>query len=213
MKLYYHPLSTYSHKVLIALYEKGIEFEPEIVQLMDPESRDRYREIYPIGKVPLLVDDNDYMVPESSIIIEFIDSMAEPTLISGDADQTRKIRFKDRMYDLYLTESAGTLFFQSIKPEEQRDQDRIDEARRRIEVTYSFMEMDFGGQPFSNGAEFSMSDCAAAAGLFYAEKFVPFEDKPNLTDYWNRLKSIPSVQRVHAEAAPHLEAMMKQAAA
>ena len=40
MKLYYHPLSSFAQKVLIALYEKGIEFESEIVNLMDPDSRD-----------------------------------------------------------------------------------------------------------------------------------------------------------------------------
>ena len=39
MKLFYNPISTYSQKVLIALYEKGIEFEPEIVNLMDKRCR------------------------------------------------------------------------------------------------------------------------------------------------------------------------------
>ena len=115
MKLYYHPLSTYSQKVLIALYEKGIEFEPMIISLFDPKARDEFREFYPIGKIPLLVDDNDYMVPESSIIIKYVDKIAEPVLIKGDADQTRKIRCMDRMYDLYLSESVATLFFQNMK--------------------------------------------------------------------------------------------------
>ncbi len=54
MKLYYHPLSTYSQKVLIALYEKDIEFTPEIVNLMDAEDHSRYRETYPMGKAPCL---------------------------------------------------------------------------------------------------------------------------------------------------------------
>ena len=55
MKLYYHPLSTFSQKVLLAFYEKGIEFEREVVNLMDPEGRKRLEAIYPYGKVPLLV--------------------------------------------------------------------------------------------------------------------------------------------------------------
>ena len=50
MKLHYNPISTYSQKVLIALYEKGLEFEPEIVSLMDADARARYREVYPMGK-------------------------------------------------------------------------------------------------------------------------------------------------------------------
>lgn len=213
MKLYFHPLSTYSHKVLIAFYEKGIKFEPAIVSLFDPEERDKFREFYPIGKVPLLVDDDDYMVPESSIIIEYIDKIAGPSLLDGDADQARKIRCMDRMYDLYLSESVATLFFQNMKDESDRDQDRIDSAKRLIDVMYTFMEKELEQLPFSNGEHFTMSDCAAAAGLFYAEKLAPFSDKANIVHYWERLKSMPSVQRVHEEAAPYLEAMFQKDAA
>ena len=212
MKLYYFPLSTYSQKVLIALYEKGIEFDAEITNLFDPEVASGFREIYPMGKIPLLIDD-EHMVPESSIIIEYLDNMAAPALISGDADQSRKIRFKDRMYDLYLNESVTTLLFQNMKPEDQRDPDRIAKAKSQIDVMYMFMESEFEKQPFSSGDEFSLSDCAAAAGLFYAEQQAPFSDFPHIQRYWERLKSMPSVQRVHQEAAPYLEALMKPQAA
>ena len=144
MKLYYHPLSTYSQKVLIALYEKGLDFDGEVVNLMNPESRDQYREVYPIGKVPCLQLDDGHMIPESSIIIEYLDPLAEPTLIKGTADEKRKIRFKDRMFDLYLNDQVGTLFFQNMKPETERDQERIDKAKFYIATMYGFMENELG---------------------------------------------------------------------
>ena len=34
--------------------------------------------------------------------------------------QARRVRFKDRMSDLYLNEPVSVLFFDSIKPPEQR---------------------------------------------------------------------------------------------
>ena len=83
MKLYYHPLSTYSQKVLIALYEKGLQFDGEMVQLFDPAVREEYRAIYPMGKIPCLFDDDDHMVPESSIIIEYLDTKADPSATEG----------------------------------------------------------------------------------------------------------------------------------
>jgi len=55
MKLYYNPISTYSQKVLIALYEKGLDFDSEIVNLMDADARAQYREVYPLGKIPCLL--------------------------------------------------------------------------------------------------------------------------------------------------------------
>ena len=213
MKLYYHPLSSFAQKVLIALYEKGIEFESEIVNLMDPDSRDAYREIYPLGKVPCLQLEDGHMIPESSIIVEYLDPLAEPTLIKGNADESRKIRFKDRMFDLYLTESVGTLFMQGMKPESEQDPERIQKAEFNIGVMYGFMENEFGNQSYANGDEFLMSDCAAAPGLFYAEQVAPFSDYENISAYWERLKSRPSIQRTHEEAKPYLEMFKKQVAA
>jgi len=205
MKLYYHPLSTYAQKVLIALYEKGIEFEPEIVDLMDPDARTKYREVYPLGKIPCLQLEDGHIIPESSIIIEYIDPMAKPALIKGDADETRRIRFKDRMFDHYLNDAVVTLVFQGMKPESEQDPGRIEKAKFNVATMYSFMENEFGKQSFANGEEFLMSDCAAAPALFYAERVAPFAEHKNISAYWERLKSRPSIQRTHEEAAPHLE--------
>jgi len=213
MKLYYNPISTYSQKVLLAFYEKGIEFEPNIVKLMDPEASAEYRKVYPMGKIPCLVLDDDHIIPESSIIIEYIDGMGEPRLIEGDSEQTRKIRFKDRMFDLYLNDTTVTLLFQSMKPEDQKDQERIDTAKFRIDTMYSFMEHDFGQQPYANGEKFTMSDCAAAPPLFYAELLAPFAEYKNISAYWERLKERPSVQRTHEDARPIVEEFMAKNAA
>jgi len=213
MKLHYNPISTYSQKVLIGLYEKGIDFEPEIVNLMDPDARAQYREVYPLGKIPCLQLEDGHIIPESSIIMEYIDPLAEPTLIKGDADETRRIRFKDRMFDLYLNDPVVTLLFQGMKPESDQDPERIEKARFHIATMYSFMENEFGKQNFANGEEFLMSDCAAAPGMFYAEQVAPFAEHKNISAYWERLKSRASIQRTHEEAAPILERMLAKDAA
>ncbi len=213
MKLYYNPISTYSQKTLLAFYEKGIEFEPNIVKLMDPEAIEEYRKVYPMGKIPCLVLDDDYIIPESSIIIEYIDGMAEPRLIDGDAEQTRKIRFKDRMFDLYLNDPVVTLLFQSMKPEDQKDQERIDTSKFRIDTMYSFMDHEFGQQPYASGDTFTMADCAAAPGLFYAELLAPFAEYENISAYWERLKDRASVQKTHADAKPIVEEFLGKNAA
>ena len=213
MKLYYHPLSTYSQKVLIALYEKGIDFTPEIINLMDPDAHNEYRKTYPMGKVPCLELDDGHIIPESSIIVEYIDSMDEPMLLKGDAEKIRKIRFKDRMYDLYLIETVATLLFQGLKPESEQDPERIEKARSQIDTMYGFMENELGNQAYSNGDEFLMSDCAAAPGLFYAQHVAPFAEHENICAYWERLIERSSIQRTQEEATPYLEAFMNKNAA
>lgn len=213
MKLYYHPISTYSQKVLIALYEKDMAFEREIVRLMNPEAREQYREIYPLGKIPALALDDGRFIPESTIIIEYLEGLDGTSLIHGEANQRRQVRFKDRMLDLYLNDNVATLLFQGMKPEEQRDQERIDQANFQIRTIYSFMENELGEQAFAAGDDFSMADCAAAPALFYAQQVAPFDDRENICAYWDRLNARSSIQRVQEEAAPAIAAFMEQSAA
>ncbi len=57
LKLYFHPLSSFCQKVLVALYENDTPFEPHIVDLMDDTSRAEFKKVWPIGKFPVLQDD------------------------------------------------------------------------------------------------------------------------------------------------------------
>lgn len=45
LELYFHPLSSFCQKVLIALYETETPFEPHIVDLLDETSRSEFRKI------------------------------------------------------------------------------------------------------------------------------------------------------------------------
>ena len=206
MKLYYYPISTYCQKVLIACYEKSVDFTPELVFLFDEAEREAYRKIYPMGKIPLLVLDDGHWVPESSNIVEYLDTHFSdgPRLIPEDADESRQVRFKDRMYDLYLNESVTALVFESWKPEPQRNQELIARSNMRIGVMYDFMEMNLAKQTWTNGEAFTLGDCAAAPPMFYAQEVAPFDARPNIVAYWQRLQERPAIRRVLDEAAPYL---------
>ena len=167
-ELYYHPLSTYSQKVLIAIYEKGLVFKPHIVNLMAEGERERYRKIYPLGKIPLIVLNHGPLIPESSIIIEYLESLGGAPLISTNSDVARKTRFKDRFIDFYLTDSVVTLFSESRKPKGERDKRKIETARYRSKAVYDFLEYELSESAWANGDEFSLSDCAAGAAFCYA---------------------------------------------
>jgi glutathione S-transferase len=208
--LYYHPLSTPSQKALIALREKGFEFEPRIVDLEDDEERERYLKIYPMGQLPLLALNHGPIIPESSIIAEYLDGLGGARLIPKDPDAARKTRYKDRMFD-YLAAAAGVLFRQALAGE--RDNERTKEARDHVKIVFDFIENELGEQPWINGEEFSLADCAAAAALFHEPRAVSFDDYPKMAAYAARLAKRASVHRVRAEAAPYLAAVKKRHAA
>ena len=74
LTLHFHPLASYCWKALIALYENDIPFTPNLVDLGNPAERAALVKLWGIGKFPVLRDDaRNETVPESSIIIEYLD--------------------------------------------------------------------------------------------------------------------------------------------
>lgn len=209
MKLYFHPVSTYSQKVLMAFHEKGASFEPMVVSLMDPASKEEYRKVHPLAKLPFLFDEKaDRRVPESSIIIEYIDRHCPggTKLIPDDPDLARQCRFKDRMMDLYVNDSVSTIFFDSMMPEGERDPRAVTKAKETLDTVYALIDRDMSNKTWAIGDAFSMADCAAAPALNYARMVHPFDKHKSLTAYAGRLFERPSFAKVAKEAEPHLAA-------
>lgn len=69
LTLYFHPLASFCHKVLMALYENETPFTPRNVDLADPESSAELLEHWPVGKIPVLWDEQrKRAVVETSIV-------------------------------------------------------------------------------------------------------------------------------------------------
>jgi glutathione S-transferase len=212
MKLFYNPLSSYSQKALIALYEKDVAFEPVLVNLMTQEGRDEYEKVYPIGKLPLLKPTEDHMIPESTIIIEYLEGL-KPTgtrLIPEGVDAARKVRFMDRMCDLYLNDPTITLLFEKFGFRKYSEDD-LAKARKHLRISFEGLDKQLAGQDWLCG-EFSMADCAAIPPLFYCQVAASFADYPNLVRYFERARQRPSYAKVMAEFVPIWEGMLAQGA-
>src|SRR5258706_10100795 len=103
--LYYHPLSSFCWKALIALYEAEVDFEPRMVNLGEPASRDAFKAVWPIGKFPVLRDEaRGQTVPESTIIIDYLarNYPSAAALIPADPDLAGHTRPRDRLIDIYI---------------------------------------------------------------------------------------------------------------
>jgi glutathione S-transferase len=204
MKLYYNPLSTYSQKALIALYEKGIDFTPEFVDLASQEARAAFQKVNALGKVPFLLADDGWQVPESTSIIEYLDEEfpdSPPLIPRSGRGAARQVRFMDRLTDLYFNDPVVDLLFQQIgfRP---RDDEKAERSRRYVQLTYSHWDKRLASQPWLCGAAFTMADCAAIPCLYYAQTVAPFGSYANISAYWQRALSRPSYKRVLAEFEP-----------
>jgi glutathione S-transferase len=211
LKLYLHPLSSYCHKVLIALYENGTPFEPVILaDLGDPAAAStmELKRLWPLGKFPVLQDlDAGQVTAESSIIIEYLDQHypGAARMIPADPDAALNIRFMDRFFDQYVMQPQGRLVFEMLRPEGSKDPFGVADARRTLETAYGFLEETLSdGRTWAAGDAFSMADCVASPALFYAQRCQSWGDRPRLQAYYDRLEARPAFARVLEEAQPYM---------
>lgn len=194
MDLYFSPISAYSHKVLMAFYEKDLPFNQIAVNLADASVRQEFRQVYALGKVPCLKVGGT-IVSESSNIVEWLDQHYQVNkLIPGKVDDARQVRWLDRMADQYLTANAILLFFQSLKPTHLQDPERQDTARRQMAYMYDELERRLNEQsgPWLVGSQLSMADMSVAAGLGPSTGFAGLEAHPALNEYlksWQQRES------------------------
>src|SRR5262245_36945351 len=102
LTLYFHPLASFCHKVLLALYENETAFEGHIVDLGDNAASAGFFSLWPVGKIPVLHDTaRNQVVPETTIIIEYLDRHypgAHP-LLPRDQAAALDARLWDRFFD------------------------------------------------------------------------------------------------------------------
>ncbi|MGJ4884306.1 glutathione S-transferase family protein [Bradyrhizobium sp. HKCCYLRH1065] len=205
LTLYYHPLSSFCWKVLIALYENDVSFTPKLINLGDADERAAFLKLWPIGKFPVLRDEQR-TIPESSIIIEYLDQhyAGRTRFIPDDPDLALRTRLRDRFLDLYVHMPTQTVVFDRLRPADARDPLGVADARSRLRTSYAMLEAELPPRGWAMGDPFTLADCAALPALFYADRVEPLGDGlPGVTAYLDRLKARPSVARVLADAQPY----------
>src|SRR5258708_4892532 len=165
LTLHFHPLASYCHKVLIALYENETPFAPNLVDLGNETERAALLKLWPIGKFPVLRDDaRDQTVPESTVIIEYLDRYypGRTRFIPDDADRARQTRLRDRFYDLYVHEPMQKIVGDRMRPQGRKDPHGVEEAKARLRTAYGMIGRDMAMQTWTSGGAFRLADCAAA---------------------------------------------------
>jgi glutathione S-transferase len=202
-RLYAHPFSSYCQKVLAALYENGTPFEYR--RLESAEAMAELAELWPMRKMPVLVDGASTVV-EASVIIEHL-QLHHPgpvRLIPEDRFAALEVRMMDRFFDNYVATPQQKFVFDRLRPEASRDPSGVEEARRMLVTAYEWLDGMMAHREWAAGDAFSMADCAAAPFLFYADWTHAIDEKyAHVRAYRRRLLARPSFARAVEEARPY----------
>jgi glutathione S-transferase len=209
LKFYYHPLASFCHKVLIALYEKNISFEPVIVDFGNPDSAAAFRKVWPMAKIPALVDEEKgRTIAETTIVLDYLEQRFphRPILLPAGPGDALQVRFWDRFYDFYIELPMQKIVTDRLRPEDANDTFGVEQAHGQLREAYGVIDDEMASKEWAAGKHFSMADCAAAPALFYANTVEPFgESYSNARAYLTRLMQRPSFSRVLVEAEPYFK--------
>lgn len=200
--LYGHPFSSYTWKVLIALYACEIPFDFRIVDAEHPQHGEVVRTAGPAGKFPVLAD-GDNLLFESSAIIEYLarHHAREAMLVPEDADAATGMRMLDRVFDNYVMAPMQAVVDEHIRNPQAPDQARIAEARDKLERTYAWLEGWLEYYPPMSHV--TLIECAAAPSLFYADWVHPIGPEfPRLRRWRAHLLGMAPVARCVDDARP-----------
>lgn len=205
LALYGHPFSSYTQKVLIALYENGTPFEFRCLGPDMPQHSEEWLRRWPLRKFPLLVD-NERNIVETSIIIEYL-QLVHPgpiRLLPEDAMAALEVRFLDRFFDLHVMNAVQHAVNSALTGDPVKRQDGLVFTKEKLDLAYAWLERKLVGRTWAIGADFTLADCAAAPSLFYADWTHPIPEAfPVLRAYRTRLLTRPAFARAMEEARPY----------
>ncbi len=204
LELYGHLFSSYTQKVLIALYENRTPFEFRGLGPDSPHAAEWLRR-WPLRKFPLLVD-GERNVAETSIIIEYL-HLKHPgpvRLLPSEPMAALGVRFLDRFFDLHVMNAAQHAVDGALTRDPQRRQEGVALSAKKLELAYAWLERELAGRKWAAGEEFTLADCAAAPALFYADWVHPIPASCAVVrDYRARLLKRPSFARAVEDARPY----------
>ena len=202
LALYGHPFSSYTWKVLIALYANGTPFAFRVLDSDHPEHAAVVQRASPAGKFPVLAD-GDALIFESTSIIEHLDRHhpGPAPLLPDDPDQARTTRMIDRVFDNYVMNVMQVTVNEYIRNPAAPDAAVLQEVRERLERSYRWLDRWLADEP--QPERISLIECAAAPPLFYADWVHPIpEQLARLLRWRAQLLAHRAVRRCVEDARP-----------
>ncbi len=210
LKLGGFAVSNYYNKVKVALLEKGVPFE-EVYCLTSQE--EAYRQRSPMGKVPYLEADGQF-VCESQVICEYIeDTCPQTPLYPKDAIERAKVRELITVMELHMELVARRLYTQAFFGGTVTDETKQQVEKELAKGVRAFKQLA-KFSPFVAGPNLTLADCVAGVHLplvSLSSKIVlgrdVFEDYAPVKPYLKMLNERPAFKKMNDERKVATEAM------
>ncbi|HEY3497763.1 MAG TPA: glutathione S-transferase N-terminal domain-containing protein [Polyangiaceae bacterium] len=202
MKLYGHPWSINTRKVLMALAEKGQEAELSLVMIPKGEQKlARHVALHPFGKVPV-IDDEGFVLYESGAINRYLErKFPSPALVPSDARGAALVDQWISACDAYFSPQAGPLLVETLFRRYlggATDGAVVASAREKMQTALDAIDRQLGANAYLAGETFSLADIHFMPYLEYLVKTgqdEPLQRRTHLSAWWERESRRPAWQK------------------
>lgn len=205
-QLYHFWLSPFSRKVRLVLAEKKLEFD--LVAEPVWERRQEFLLLNPAGEVPVLCDEDETVIADSTVICEYLDEThpGERPLMGETAKERAEIRrlvawfdgkFNREVTDHLLGEKLLKRFFSGGTP----DTKHLRAGRVNAAHHLDYLGWLFERRNWLAGEHMTMADIAAAAQISVIDYMgdINWSRHTRAKEWYMRIKSRPSMRDILAD--------------
>lgn len=186
MRLIAGPTSPYSRKVRVVLAEKRMDYE---FVIDGPGSK--IFDYNPLGKIPVLVLDDDTTLFDSRVIVEYLDN-ASPVgrLIPDDTRHRIQVRRWEALAD-GCTDAVVAVTHEKRRAAEKQSAEWIAKQQGKIDRALKAISAELGNRAWCSGDLYNLSDIAVGCALGYLDLRMPSLNwrklYPNLDKLFDKL--------------------------
>jgi len=194
MKLIGSLTSPYVRKARVVLAEKKIDYDFELDSPWTPENQ--VANVNPLGKIPVLILDDDTVLFDSRVIVEYLDNVAPNNKLMPGANRERcEVKRWEALAD-GVCDAAALVFLERKRPAAQQSLDWISRQEDKIIRSLGFMSGELGDHGWCMGTHFSLADVTVGCALGYLVFRFPEIDwqvkHPNLARLYNKVMQRPA---------------------
>ncbi|MBL8519481.1 MAG: glutathione S-transferase N-terminal domain-containing protein [Betaproteobacteria bacterium] len=191
MKLIASLTSPYARKVRIVMAEKRIEceFVAENVWAADT----RVGEFNPLGKVPVLVLDDDLCLYDSRVIAEYLDGVTPVSRLIPEGGRERALVKRWEALADGITDAGVAIFLERKRDAALQGTDWIKRQAGKVEAGVAAAARELGDRDWCHGVGITLADIALGCALLWLEFRLPQfswrAQHPNLKAHVDKLEA------------------------
>ena len=203
MKLYGHPMSTCTRKVLTTLAETGLAYELELVDFAKGEHKQQpHLGRQPFGQIPA-IDDNGFALYESRAICRYLDEKVGGKVVPKDIQGRARMEQWISIETSNFTGHAMKFIYHHVFKRNQ-DEAVLGAAGTGLENALRVMDERLAASPYLAGDEFTLADICYMPYIEYVMATPAKElitKHAHVAAWWDKISARPSWRKATGKGA------------